>query len=402
MIGTPRFQNGSLSLLKNKTAPATWYFRFYEERNGHRTYRRQRVGTIKELPYRRDAERAVLALRVDVNSAVRAPETVSELITHYKKHELEGNREKRASTLSGYELLLKNRIEPKWGDIRLDRIRAVDVEEWLRPLNYAPGSKSKIRNIMSAVFAHGRRYGMISTNPIQGVRCSSKRLREPDVLTPEEFKRLADELPMRERVMVQLAGTTGLRRSELIALTWQDVDFNALQIAVNKSCVHGRIGETKTAASAKPVPLHPDIALALKEWKRTTEFKAATDFLFPSVQKNGLVPVWPDTLLRKVIRPAAKRAGITGKVVGWHTFRHSLGTNMRSLGIDIKVAQELLRHANSRITLDLYTQAVSSQKREANARVVEMLLPSANTGRTLSTIQHQTETTREEVCSVGC
>lgn len=88
--------------------------------------------------------------------------------------------------------------------------------------------------------------------------------------------------------------------------------------------------------------------------------------------------VWPDTLLQKVIRPAAERAGIRGKTIGWHTFRHSLGTNLRSLGVNIKVAQELLRHANAKITLDLYTQAISSQKREANCEVIEMLLPSGN------------------------
>ena len=107
-----------------------------------------------------------------------------------------------------------------------------------------------------------------------------------------------EELPLRERVMVQLAGTTGLRRSELIALTWQDVDSDSLQIAVDKSCVHGRIGETKTASSAKPVPLHPGVAQVLQEWRRVTGFKAPTDFLVPSVQRNGFVPVWPDTLLR--------------------------------------------------------------------------------------------------------
>jgi integrase len=402
MIGTPRFQNGSLTLVKNKTAPSTWYFRFYEERNGQRSYRRQRIGTIKELPTRRDAERAILALRVNVNSAVRTPETVSELISHYKKHELEDNTDKRSSTCAAYVLLLRNRIEPKWGSVRVDRIRAVDVEQWLRSLDYAPGSKTKIKNIMSAVFAHAKRYGMIPTNPIQGARCSSKRLREPDVLTPMEFKRLVDELPLRERVMVLLAGTTGLRRSELFALTWQDVDFSTHQIAINKSCVHGRIGETKTAASAKPVPLHPGVAHALREWKHVTEYKAATDFLFPSVQKNGLVPVWPDTLLKKVIRPAVKRAGITGKIVGWHTFRHSLGTNLRALGVDVKVAQELLRHANAKITLDLYTQAISSQKREANERLVEMLLPS---GEEVAKTQHHSAPTngpKEEVCSVGC
>jgi len=57
------------------------------------------------------------------------------------------------------------------------------------------------------------------------------------------------------------------------------------------------------------------------------------------------------------------------------TFRHSLGTNLRSLGVDIKTAQELLRHANSRTTLDIYTQAVPATKRKASAKVVKLLLP---------------------------
>jgi len=71
---------------------------------------------------------------------------------------------------------------------------------------------------------------------------------------------------------------------------------------------------------------------------------------------------------KKVIRPAAENAGITGKVIGFHTFRHSLATNLRSMGVDVKVSQELLRHANSRITMDLYTQAVSANKRIASGR----------------------------------
>jgi site-specific recombinase XerD len=82
-----------------------------------------------------------------------------------------------------------------------------------------------------------------------------------------------------------------------------------------------------------------------------TDYGKDSDFLFPSIRSNGQVPVWPDTLLKKVIGPAAERAGIQGKTIGWHTFRYSLGTNLRSLGVEIKVAQELLWHSNARITL---------------------------------------------------
>jgi len=62
-----------------------------------------------------------------------------------------------------------------------------------------------------------------------------------------------------------------------------------------------------------------------------------------------------DNLLKRYIRPALERAGIVGKVIGWHNFRHSLATNLRAMGLDVKVAQQLLRHANISTTLDIYT-----------------------------------------------
>jgi len=96
--------------------------------------------------------------------------------------------------------------------------------------------------------------------------------------------------------------------------------------------------------------------------------------VFPSLRLHGKKPVTPDMILKKVIRPALERAGITEKVIGWHSFRHSLATNLRAAGVDLKTAQELLRHANSRITLEVYTRAISSMKREANDRVIQVFL----------------------------
>ena len=77
--------------------------------------------------------------------------------------------------------------------------------------------------------------------------------------------------------------------------------------------------------------------------------------------------------LEKQLKPAAVRAGI-GKI-GWHTFRHTYSTMLRSLGVVVKVQQELLRHADIQTTMNIYTQAVSDAKREANSKVVRMVLP---------------------------
>lgn len=374
MIGTPRFQQGSLFRVKNKSTDDTWFLRFYEDVQGQRVYRKQRLGTVREFPRRLDAERAALALRARINSEVRSPETVDALIAHYLKHELTSDR-KAFATIDAHSGYIRNYVKPRWGVCKLSEVRTVAVEEWLQSLKLAPGSKTKIRNIMSAIFSHGIRNEWISFNPMSKVRCSAKRLREPDVLTPEEFQAVMLELELRERVMVMLAASTGLRRSELFALRWADVNFLTLEIAVTRSCVRGRIGNVKTEASGKPVPLHTTVRDALTEWRKESTYAGDTDFLFPSVRLNGEKPLTPDMVLKKIIRPALVRAGVKDKVIGWHTFRHSLATNLRSLGVDVKVAQELLRHANSRVTMDVYTQAVSAEKRRASTLQLNLLLP---------------------------
>jgi hypothetical protein len=116
------------------------------------------------------------------------------------------------------------------------------------------------------------------------------------------------------------------------------------------------------------------VVKCLKVWREDSPYRGDEDFIFPSIRRNGKQPLSPDTLLKKIIRPAVERAGIKGKAIGWHSFRHSLATNLRAAGVDLKTAQELLRHANSRITLDVYTRAISATKREANNRVMTMVL----------------------------
>jgi integrase len=253
----------------------------------------------------------------------------------------------------------------------------VEVESWLDSLNLAPASKTKIKSTFSVLYSHAIRQQWLTFNPISKVRTSSKRLREKDVLTPEEFQALVAQLSVRDRAMVLLAGSTGLRRSEWIGLTWLDLNATILEVNVLRSCVRNHFGNTKTECSRRPVPLHPFVLEALLKWRDQSLYQEPSDFLFPSIRLKGTKPLSPDSLLKRSIRPALERAGIVGKQIGWHNFRHSLATNLRAMGVDIKVAQELLRHANSRTTLDIYTRAVSQQKRDANTQMVEMLQPAS-------------------------
>jgi len=125
---------------------------------------------------------------------------------------------------------------------------------------------------------------------------------------------------------------------------------------------------------AQPVPLSLDVAADLCLWKESTMYARPEDWVFTSCRVKGKHPRRPDTVMVKVIRPAAMRAGIK-KRIGWHTFRHTYSTTLIANGENVKVVQELMRHANSRCPLNVYSQARITAKREAQQRIVEMVLP---------------------------
>jgi len=80
-----------------------------------------------------------------------------------------------------------------------------------------------------------------------------------------------------------------------------------------------------------------------------------------------------NSIYRVYIKPALEDLKITAPV-GWHTLRHSLGTPMKANGEDVKTIQETLRHANFKVTMDVYTQAVTEVKRSAHSRVVRQIM----------------------------
>jgi len=185
---------------------------------------------------------------------------------------------------------------------------------------------------------------------------------------------LIPQLSERDRTLVLLDACTGLRVGELLGLKWSDVDFENGLLHVTRSVVDRIVGTCKTEASQKPVPLDSFLAHELRTWRSRCAYNQNDDWVFASPLTKGRQPYWPENLMKRGIRPAAKRAKIM-KHISWHTFRRTFSTLLKANGEDIKTVQELLRHANSRITLDIYTQAVTPAKRAAQTKVVEMILP---------------------------
>jgi integrase len=199
------------------------------------------------------------------------------LVEHYKQRELgPDNAWKTYSTMATYRGYLRKWIVPRWGIYSLASIRPIEVECWLRNLRLARASCAKIRNLMSVLFNHAKRYDLFDGNPISLVRQSAKRQKIPEVLAVDEIRRLLQALGPRERTLVLMAAGTGLRMSELFGLKWKDVDFQSSQLSVTRSIVEQVVGPCKTEASQKPVPLDSCLAKALRGWRRRTDFEDQT------------------------------------------------------------------------------------------------------------------------------
>src|SRR5258706_7599346 len=373
-------QDGSVTVERRKRGPDVWCFRWREAGpDGRRIHRRIVLGTADELRSIASARKTVVGLRHEINlNNIRTRKesiTLADLSRHYRQLELaDRNLRISYSTKKAYAGYLEKWIDPRWGEYRLLDVRAVEVESWLKSLNRAAGTRSKIRNVMSLLFNHGRRHELCDRNPIQWVRQSAKRRATPDILTRDEVLGLLTNLRFRERTLVLLAVTTGLRRSELFALKWKDVDFQTKQIYVTRSIVQNVVGICKTESSQKPVPAHDDLVEALREWHGQTPYQSPESWVFASPVNQGRWPYLAQQIMQRHILPVARTLGITKRIV-WHTFRHTYSTLLRSTGAELKIMQELLRHSTIRVTLDTYTQAVTTEKRNAQEAVVALLFP---------------------------
>ena len=368
-------QNGSLRQMPRRRGPDVWAFRWREPgSDGRRVHRRIVIGTIEQFKDESAAARAVVALRREIKShdCRLRPRllTFAALVEHYKQRELETDNERKThSTKSTYQGYLRKWIVPRWGTLTLSSIKTIEVECWLGKLPLARASRAKIRNLMSVIFNHARRYDLFDRNPISLVRQSAKRRTFPEVLSVDAIKDLVAALKARERTLVLLAAGTGLRMSELFGLKWKDIDFAKNEVSVTRSIVNQVVGPCKTEASQKPVPLDTYLAQALQDWFRRTKYSGPEDWVFASAWSKGKKPYRGQALMRHHILPTARKCGISKKL-GWHTFRHTYSTLLTAVGADIKVMQELLRHASIRVTMDTYTQAVTSAKRIAQSAVV--------------------------------
>src|SRR6266516_1395874 len=338
-----------------------------------------------------------------INRDVRRGLTFGDLAQHYAEHELvecsESTRPKAHTTIKGYERVLRNRLLPRWGNRIALGIEPLEVEQWLRTLkkegDLANPTLDKIRRVMSLAYKHGQRYGLIprnqESNPMRFVRCKTTSGDEAMILTPEQAYAVLLNLQAPERTLTLLASGTGLRISECLGLQWQDVSFADAMIHVRRTWTCGQVGLPKSKASKGPVPLHPLLAEFMLRWKQKTPYSRLGDWVFPSFRLEGKQPRVANMLVEDYLRPAAVKAGILsshrdlrGQLVdddprrfGFHNLRHSLASFLIRIRTDPKTVQTLLLHSDDKLTLQVYTHAVSRDRMAAAGNMLTAILSHA-------------------------
>ena len=402
---TQRHQRGWLKKEK-RSQGETWvlFFRTVRKSDGKRVENKIPIGLVKDFFSESCAWAEVERQHLQINQVdFRGCVTFADLAHHYAEHELveptESIHPKAHTTIRAYERALRNRLLPRWGNRVALSVESLEVEQWLTSLKGQEGlanpTLDKTRRVMSLVYRHAQRYGLIprnqESNPMRFVRCKTTSEYEAMILTPEQAYAVLLNLREPERTLTLLAAGTGLRISECLGLQWQDVSFAEAVIQVRRTWTCGKVGWPKSKASKGPVPLHPLLAEFMFGWKRKTPYSQPGDWVFPSFKLNGQQPRVANMLVEDYLRPAALKVGILsshrddeGRLVdddprrfGFHNLRHSLASFLVRMRTDPKTVQTLLRHSDVRLTLQCYTRSVSEDRMAAAGAMLTAILSHA-------------------------
>ena len=289
-------------------------------------------------------------------------------LTTYKKNKIKEN------TYDQYEAMIRVHLIPEFGKFRLIDLHESQVQTFYNRL-FSDGLSARTIHIINTVFCAALKKAvktrLIMFNVCDAIELPKQIKKERRVLSEEEQKRLIKELKKDEQgAMYIFALFTGLRKGEVLALRWSDVDLDAGLIKVSKSLSRVNtysdsgdktkliISEPKTETSKRIIPIVDSLIPLLEKQYELTKDNNKLDLVFPS-EAGGYID--PGNYNRK-FHKLVKRAGLPK--ANPHSLRHSFATRALEAGVDLKTTQELLGHSSINITADLYTHSLMKHKKK--------------------------------------
>jgi integrase len=290
------------------------------------------------------------------------------------------------STQKHRRFMLKKHLLPRFGDKAVCEITRQEIQAYvahLTQVGYAPKSIDHVHDVLSAVLRTAVKWGHLQENPARDVDLPKlKTVRPKWALTPAQAAALLQKLPPLGRAMVGLALLSGLRRGELFALRWRDLDEGQRVLTVREAVYDGAFDTPKTEAGRRQLPLSAAALGFIGEWKARAAKTDAEALVFSTRTGKAFSP---NNVLRREIFPACEALNIPHAT--WLTFRRTYSSWSHDKGVPGKVVAQLMGHANVDTTLNVYTQVLDGALRTAVDKI----------GDELFTIVHGAETSRPAV-----
>jgi integrase len=258
---------------------------------------------------------------------------------------VEHDRGRKPSTVAGYRALVRTHLLPAFGELPIESITTPMIESWLGDVERAQSTRLKTVVLMHGIFKRARKLYGLPYNPAADVeKPSLGRSGDIEVFSPEEVMALVRAAASPQDAAIFLtAAFTGLRRGELIALRWRDVDFAGHAVRVRASYADGHLTSPKSG-KVRSVPMAPDVATALAQLGERDGWTGDDDLVFPGAGGYFL----DGRSLSRRYGDAVERAGL--RPLRSHDLRHTFGT--RIIGkADIRRVQEWMGHADVQTTM---------------------------------------------------
>ena len=289
----------------------------------------------------------------------------------------------RENTKDYYLNYINNHIILQLGDIKLDKLTTIQIQKFYNDrqkngrvqryqhiqlknkglsVRVVHGIHTLLNNCLEQAVAER----LILVNPARGCKLPKMEKREMKVLPEEKIRPYLMEADKRGLLApFYLELTTGLRRGELLALQWDDLDFKTGTLTVNKQVyeVKGQlqVSVPKTRASIRRLVLPPGVVEVLRAYRETVDSR----WMFPSPVKED-VPMTPGAVRRR-LQIILERAGC--KRIRFHDLRHTFATLSLENGMDVKTLSAMLGHVSAATTLDIYTHVTGDMQTEAAAKI---------------------------------
>lgn len=288
----------------------------------------------------------------------------------------------RPSTLSGYEMIVKNQIKPYLGDRPLSALTTNEIQKFYNTVKkqgrvhpdrtygteLADSMVRKIHMLLHESLDMAVQHRLLINNPTNGTTIPKNNYPAKQILNDEQLNRFMEIIKSDEKWydFFYTEITTGLRKGEICGLRWEDFDDNSGTLKIRRSV--GRlkngelpIGSTKTETGMREILLPPSTVELLKNRKEN----AVGDWIFPNFYKPE-EPINPQSAYThlKVLLKHAKLP-----LIRFHDLRHTFSTHAIAGGVDAKTLSGILGHTNASFTLDTYTHMTTDMQKSA-AKIV--------------------------------